>query len=173
MVADVADGGGGVTAVHLDRDGGLREHVAAMGELMAHSGWRDATYALLRDHGVERRWSPLPEGFEYLEPGMCFRHAAEGAMYEALHYVEGVAVTDGLPFVFEHAWMEDDDGRVIDVTWVHDAEHDRSTTRYLGVRVPDELLRETLIRREVYGVLNDLATVEALRELYADEAERG
>lgn len=138
----------------------LRDYCAKLSGLYAQQGHEINPYRLLAEQGIERRWSAHDADYGTL--GECYRNAANLALWRGdLHYVEGVALSGGLPLPIGHAWVEDDDGNVIDNTW---GPEDRDTERmaYLGVRVPDELLAATLSRREVYGVLDDRQTVEAL-----------
>lgn len=142
---------------------GIRNYAATLAELHTRSGQELSMYSLLVEHGTERSWSA--HEYEYGEMGNCFGNAADLALWTpGLHYVEGLALAGAFPIPLEHAWVEDDDGNVIDNTWKPD---DRDTTAmtYLGIRVPDPLLRNTLMRRQVYGVLEDLPTLQALAEL--------
>ena len=51
---------------------------------------------------------------------------------------------------FAHAWLEDRDGDVIDLTW---RPRPGVIDEYLGVAVPDDLLRATILKHECYAVL--------------------
>ena len=102
----------------------------------APEGWAYRNYyALCVEHGVPTM-APLvlPEWLEPMEPQQCFRNCW-GLMLEdpSLHYCEGFAATS-LGLLVEHAWLEADDGTIIDPTWTNFADEKRNVATYLGVR---------------------------------------
>lgn len=80
----------------------------------------------------------------------CFRNAAQLALeYPELTYVEGYGYLEGLPLLIHHAWCEDQQGRVVDVTWAPER-----GGQYMGVRIDADELLEQMESNGVYGVLD-------------------
>lgn len=84
-------------------------------------------YGFVAEHGREYRiepWSrfPYPQGLQR----HCFGNAINLAAVFGLKYVEGVAVAPSLQVIL-HGWAADEQGRVIDSTWMN------TGLLYLGV----------------------------------------
>lgn len=74
-------------------------------------------YKLLAEYGEDAVWSPLPDGEEYGYAKQCFGNATTQVLFgEGLTYYEGLVGTD---FTVPHAWAQDADGRVYDITLRH------------------------------------------------------
>jgi len=104
-------------------------------------------------HGREFAWEKRGRIVKDVEPNQCFMNAAKLALDTGLTYVEGFAVAAPAPIAVQHAWCVLD-GLVIDPTW--DAEALLVGARsYFGIPIRTEYLRETLLRREIWGVMDD------------------
>ncbi|WP_433358745.1 hypothetical protein [Streptosporangium sp. CA-115845] len=94
--------------------------------------WRHSSFAaLLLECGQLFLPAPRPASITPGPPGSCFASAAELADRHDLVYVEGVVLTSGLPFAFDHAWCAGSSRRsdlVIDPTLP-----DGHALAYLGV----------------------------------------
>ena len=98
----------------------LRGWADTMATLHEDAGWTGATpHRLLIEHGEEATFSPLPDGESCGVAKNCYGNATKRALLgaEGLTYYEGLALVDGRPI--EHAWCQDADGRVYDVTLRH------------------------------------------------------
>jgi hypothetical protein len=132
----------------------------------------NSSYDLLLEMGrpFERRLA-----HDYVRPkGLCFQNCFDIVSYGGanFHYCEGVArPPDSCGLLFDHAWLVNDDGLVIDPTW-HDPSY--SNTLYYGIPFDPEYLVERALKTKVYGVLNhvdflrDGLPPEALAELLVD-----
>ena len=182
----------------------LRKYAATMAEMFSRGqGGQALPYELLVEHGEEAVWSELPEGESYGNAKACYKNATNRVLLGdgELTYYEGLVNTSlGLPVA--HAWAQDADGRVYELTLrhndtrcpfcdgkgtLHPTEHysyyptaddeewgysgpeemdcdrcdatgvtegdDRTGTRYLGVPVPSETLRASVLENQVWGVL--------------------
>jgi len=89
--------------------------------------------------------SPFPNGAKKGEIKNCFKNAFELALETGWTYCEGYAFSVVLPLA--HAWVLDEQGRVIDPTW-------REGKDYYGVEIPLQYATKTVLRREAYGVID-------------------
>jgi len=95
--------------------------------------------------------------FDYVMPGVkkgkmgqCYKNAYHLMdITPGLTYVEGYAVSGDLPLPLMHAWCVDKNGVVYDSTW----DNGKS---YLGVQFKREFVTKTILRRKVYGVMDDM-----------------
>lgn len=93
--------------------------------------------AILQNHGLAHAHVAVARTRG--QRGRCYGNALARAMDEPghIHYVEGLAVHPRTGLVLPHAWVEDDNGTPLEVTWP-------STTGwvFLGMRFSlDDLLR--------------------------------
>jgi hypothetical protein len=125
------------------------------------------------DHGSYHEATPLPSRFKSLMPTRCYSNAqsavvrAVSAGREPLTYAEGYACPRTLPYPIQHAWLVDDEGRVVDQTWSHPEE-----CTYFGVLFTTEYIMEAAEkyrrrynyllddRRDRWALLNDPAVAE-------------
>lgn len=123
-------------------------------------------HAYVAEHGIDRTAAdvvPVAEfagwGVEMGERGLCYLNAANAALDSIeLVYVQGIAgATTSMCIPMEHAWLETEDGRVIDPTWGEDG------ANYRGVAIGDVALTGALKRGEVWGHVDD----ELIEELKA------
>jgi hypothetical protein len=94
---------------------------------------------------------PFPD---HLRKGVvkeCFKNAAELALETGWTYCEGYALGTIIPVI--HAWVIDDEGNVIDPTWEPNGIECRE---YYGVEIPTDFLLKTILRREKYGVIDNM-----------------
>lgn len=80
-------------------------------------------------------WLPAPQ------PNECFANtvaALSRPQARTMTYVEGYAYLAQHDMAYEHAWLEDEDGNVIETTWPTPAQ------AYLGLEVPPSTLVDLL-----------------------------
>jgi hypothetical protein len=92
-----------------------------------------------------------PKGYRKRADKMCFRNSTEHVLFRdtSLTYVEGMAINNKLGMPIHHAWMEDAQRNVIDLTW-----RDPADCMYYGVPFDYGRLRELSLRFKVYGLLD-------------------
>ena len=99
----------------------LREHAVQMADLMERAGGNRNSLAwrLLAEHGEENTFTPLPEGEECGQAKGCYENATKRVLLgaEGLTYYEGVVHTGFMPV--EHAWAQDAEGHVYELTLRH------------------------------------------------------
>lgn len=80
----------------------------------------------------------------------CFRNACLLAESAGAVYVEGYALAqiDDGAFHVAHAWCIDSDGALLEPTWLQPG------VAYLGVPLRLSFVKETILRRNRYGVLD-------------------
>jgi hypothetical protein len=116
-------------------------------ELLAQYG--EVTKFIL-DHGsLMTEFSPQHAEFPRGPMGECYSNAGRAASGTRLRYVEGYAVPSTIPFPMMHAWLIDEEGRIIDPTW-------ESAAAYYGVVIPTATMWEILMRTEVWGIFDNL-----------------
>lgn len=98
-------------------------------------------YEAVMDLGTER-YTPefyIPDEVPHGEMKQCYINAAILALSDSKYtYVEGYAATDDLGIAMSHAWVEDDQGVLIDNTW---GALDRETgVTYYGIKFSTEYL---------------------------------
>lgn len=77
-----------------------------------------SVYCLILDTGRSFTPRPMPAytaNIVHAAPKSCWDNALTLAERTGLHYVEGIALCDGL--LFEHAWCATDDGDAVDPSW--------------------------------------------------------
>lgn len=82
------------------------------------------------------------------QPRECFKNAYRLADSLTIAYVEGFALTAGLPFPVAHAWCVDDDGALLEPTWPSPG------VAYLGIPFSLPFTSKTIAQRNRYGVLD-------------------
>jgi hypothetical protein len=102
---------------------------------------------LLLSHGRTFKPAPLPQGFRRMKPKHCFNNSLHHALDGKLTYCEGYALRPGL-FPLQHAWLCDDTGNVIDVTWDKPGE-----CTYFGIPLLLDHVADVAMRTGVAGVL--------------------
>jgi len=102
-----------------------------------------------------RHWEPmpLPDEFEAMEPKQCFGNAFNLVLANRdLTYVEGYGISNSVPIPIQHAWAVDKSGNVVDPTWANPEERS-----YFGIPFKFDFVRDTVIEKETYGVIDDWA----------------
>ncbi|MBY3155494.1 hypothetical protein HFO56_24510 [Rhizobium laguerreae] len=125
------------------------------------------------DHGSYHEAAPKPPRLKSLMPTRCYSNAqsavvrAVSAGRKPLTYAEGYACPSTLPYPVQHAWLVDDEGRVVDQTWSFPEE-----STYFGVLFTTDYVIETATkyrhkynsllddRRDRWALLNDPAIAE-------------
>lgn len=87
--------------------------------------------------------------YEMGKPKECFYNAGQMALWTDLTYVEGFAVRPRLGLLIHHAWVTDDAGRAVDVTWT-----DTADCHYFGVPFEAKTLRAEIERTRYWGLLD-------------------
>jgi hypothetical protein len=87
------------------------------------------------------------------ERNQCFMNAAKLSLDEGHVYVEGFAQADPAPIPVQHAWCVGPDGMVLDPTW--DEGLLAGAREYVGIPIRREYLIASMLRREVWGVMDD------------------
>lgn len=105
---------------------------------------------LVHHWGFAFQYAPLPRSIRKAPFRKCYQNAAHLAIREpGLVYVEGIAYS-GL-IATGHAWCVTSNGTVIDPTWKRNSVGDRA---YVGVPFDQRFLRDVLIEKETYGMLD-------------------
>ena len=101
--------------------------------------------------GRSFEFQPRPDWQERMKPNHCFMNAADLAMSgDGLTYCEGYVMFGDVPLLIHHAWVVDEDGRLIDPTLPED---DRDPT-YFGIEIPIHILFRAMESEGTYGVLD-------------------
>lgn len=138
-------------------DDWLREFAALRPK---QEGWKYSSIEeLVRAEGTvftESRALSADEAEWQGAPRQCYANAANAVLgFGGVEknpdwtYVEGFVRSDPVPFPIQHAWVQDKNGTAIELTL------DEPGQEYVGIAFSDEQLRDSLLRRQVYGVLDD------------------
>lgn len=104
-------------------------------------------HRLLSEHG--RAFAPAPYDGKRGTLGHCYSNCFK-RMGRPLHYVEGLAVGNGVPLPLNHAWLTEDGKHAIDPTWDVGVE-------YFGVEFKSDFVIEFAERIGGYaGILDSL-----------------
>lgn len=125
----------------------------------------EPVHALL-DHG--RYFEPvahLPAGFKKGPLGHCYENCTRAIMQliangdSSYYYAEGFAVESTYRTPFEHAWLVNTDGEVIDLTW-----ENTEGAVYYGVTFRHAFLLDVRKMARTYGILNNVEVQHRLHE---------
>jgi hypothetical protein len=107
----------------------LNQQSQRMRKIRPNLDWKYGGFEeLILDCGIEMNFTPLPENIERGLPKNCYYNCFELLKNNfALTYCEGYALDPELPLPLIHAWLVDNDGKVIDPTW------DDCNAAYLGI----------------------------------------
>lgn len=83
------------------------------------------------------------------KPKECFKNAYLLAENKGLIYVEGYAITKGVPVPTLHAWCIDKNDAVYDPTW-------KDGIDYFGVPFDINYVRKTMLKTRVFGVIDNI-----------------
>ena len=103
---------------------------------------------VMRNGSVMVPIDEMPDDVGRGEIKQCFMNATNLAQL-GYQYVEGFAFRQNLPILIHHAWVVDNEGRVIDNTW-----NNPENCLYMGVEFDFEVLCREITRNEVYGLLD-------------------
>ena len=120
------------------------ETCSKLGTTPSHWPYRNLFDFILKN-GKEFVTMANPD-IEMGKKGECFMNAFKLAEFDDVYtYVEGYAYSVGIPML--HAWTVTKYGIVVDPTW-------SNGTAYYGVTFPLDYVREIMLRRGAYGVLD-------------------
>lgn len=157
----------------VDRDVAQRMAIEHFIGLLAGMDAQAPFGRFMLDHGAYHEAAQKPSRLKSLMPTRCYSNAqsavvkAVTAGRKPLTYAEGYACPRTLPYPIQHAWLVDDEGRVVDQTWSHPEE-----STYFGVLFTTEYVMETAEkyrhrydsllddRRDYWTLLNDPAIAE-------------
>lgn len=115
--------------------------------------------------GKSFEFEPRPDWQERLEPNHCFSNCTDLVMSgDGLTYCEGYVMFGEVPILIHHAWVVDENGRLIDPTLPED---DRDPT-YFGIEIPPHILMRAVESEGTYGVLDKKVGRELIEREHAD-----
>lgn len=133
---------------YLEMLAGIHERNGLPGGIISPARW-------LLDHGVEYTEHASVPKHLMGEPQRCFANAGRAALLDDIYtYVEGYVLVHGVPI--EHAWLVDDYDLIYEVT-ISDRE---SVDGYFGAPIDRYTLRQTVLRTEMWGVLDPMFNPE-------------
>lgn len=109
--------------------------------------WAHTPASYLLEHGEFKLPGPDTYKGRRGKQHQCYANAGRLALASDLHYVEGYALTAGIPI--HHGWLEDDAGNVIDPTI-----KGHVLDGYFGVKIPNHA--ELAFERKVWGCLDPM-----------------
>ena len=92
-----------------------------------------------------------PKGVRKMADRQCYANSARAIIdnrFPGMTYVEGLAMNKDIGMLINHAWLEDADHTVLDLTW-----RDPANALYYGVPFTKDELRENIVKNGVYGLL--------------------
>ncbi|MBE9040701.1 hypothetical protein IQ235_07900 [Oscillatoriales cyanobacterium LEGE 11467] len=128
---------------HLKSD--LEAQVKIRRQLHRYPEWKYCGFAeLVLDLGQPMTAVPLPPYLDLGLPKYCYRNAQQLAFkHTTLTYVEGFALSsDDLPIAMPHAWLANDKGEAIELTW------EAPGTAYLGIPLETQWVKSFLKQRK-------------------------
>jgi hypothetical protein len=111
--------------------------------------YAEVTKFILDNGTAMTEFSALHADFKRGELGECYSNAGRIANGKGLRYVEGYAVPSTVPLPMMHAWLIDEQGRIIDPTW-------EDGNAYYGVVIPHTTMWEILGRLKYWGIFDNL-----------------
>lgn len=113
---------------------------------MGHPALLDR-YILRKGH--EGKPQRRPKGVRKQPDQACFGNSIRHCLRRpGLFYVEGYALNNDIGILIHHAWVEDGDHNVIDLTW-----RDPHRCQYFGVPFEPDAAMEEMRKQGVYGLL--------------------
>jgi hypothetical protein len=124
------------------------EHQIGMWTRMRHPALLDM---FIRRNGHEGNPQKRPRGYRKRAYKACFKNSAEHVLFRdpSLTYVEGFAISSGIGMLIHHAWMEDTERNVIDLTW-----QNPEACHYYGVSFDAAALKRLTLEYRHYGLLD-------------------
>jgi hypothetical protein len=106
--------------------------------------------ALLLDYGIVFDKSVKPSPIKG-EPKLCYKNCADAILSRSdLYYCEGYGIDEDLPIPVYHAWLVNDDGEVIDPTWLT-----KNKAIYLGVVFNKKYVLKMLTEIREYSIIEN------------------
>ena len=120
-----------------------------------------STEQLVLENGQFDTPAPVPSGVPKGQQKLCFMNAFQLATShpDKYTYVEGYAHPGFMPLPIHHAWVVDNQGKVIDNTW------ETPGDAYFGVHMPLKFIMQRADKTGVYGVFGGYGDS---RDLYKD-----
>jgi hypothetical protein len=111
--------------------------------------------ALMRHGQYFKPISRLPEWLPVGPPKQCYANCARALTASMFHqapiyYAEGYAFDPALGVPLEHAWLVDNEGLAIDLTWP-----DVSDVIYYGVAFKSQFVIEAMQNTQFFGILSN------------------
>lgn len=126
---------------HLLLTGYMTASTRRSPEPVAHQSYQEMVVDL--SEGPRRAALELPDWCPVMEPQNCYSNALALAQeWEGLVYVEGYAHLGLIPL--QHAWVEDEEGRIIDPTW-SGMKRDETEALYVGVKFDPTLAWDLML----------------------------
>ncbi len=130
----------------------LKEQADLIDKLNTRSDFQyKSTQRLVLEHGqpfVTKVKSPFKG-----ERKACFENCLKGLLrYPNLNYCEGFAISDDVDIAVSHAWLVNNDGELIDPTWIGER---FKGSAYFGVVFTDDFVREIAQKTKCYGILDN------------------
>ena len=114
-------------------------------EALSRFGPGRVGYDFVLKHG--RAWPSrkLPKAYRRGREGECWGNSQRRLLRapDKLIYVEGYAWSSNVGLPFPHAWLADDTGEVLDLTWANP-----ELSAYFGVAFRSKYVLETMVRRK-------------------------
>lgn len=140
---------------------------------MMERGYRvDRTASLLTYGQLFKHVDSIPDHLDVEPIGDCYANCAHALkpyladVHPPFYYAEGYALHPAYGYMSEHAWLVDNHGRAIDLTW-----KDCSKAVYFGVKFKGEFIYQAIRETSLFGVFcNDSLENSLFSDLKAFEA---
>ena len=111
---------------------------------------RPSIEAVVLKHGEEFKSParPRPKGIRKRTNKLCFMNSYHLAESRNMTYVEGFAISKGVPIPLHHAWVVDQSGEVIETTWRDPGDF------YFGIALDLSFIHHVMFETRMYGVLD-------------------
>lgn len=145
-----------------DPDKTLHEALLEQAAGYAAMGWKQNLFdqfVLRNGHaGIAQR---RPKGVRKQGYNRCFSNSIRAlwsGQFPGYSYVEGKAAS-AMGFICHHAWLEDEAGNVLDLTW-----KDPGQCQYFGVKFDDAVVHRESVKSGVYGMLvpNEMCNIDLM-----------
>ncbi|MBD2303053.1 hypothetical protein [Nostoc sp. FACHB-190] len=129
----------------------LKQQADLIDNLNTRSDFRyKSTQKLILDYGQPFLKSVKPP-FKG-QPKSCFENCLKALInFPKLNYCEGFAISDDVDIAVSHAWLVNNDGDVIDPTWI--GKNFKGST-YFGVVFNNDFVVEMAQKNKCYGILD-------------------
>ncbi|WP_373527446.1 hypothetical protein [Nostoc sp.] len=130
----------------------LKEQADLIDKLNTRSDFQyKSTQRLVLDYGkpfVTQVKSPFKG-----KPKSCFENCMKALInFPQLNYCEGFAISDHVDIVVSHAWLVNNDGELIDPTWIG---KNFNGSTYFGVIFNNDFVVEIAKKTKCYGILDN------------------